>query len=510
MDEATAKVHQSAMDTDSTSLTQQVQQVTVAPAQTIEFKPQEGPQTAFLESEADIVIYGGARGGGKTYGLLLETLRHVENPEFGAVIFRRTMPRVFQEGGLWDTAERMFPYAGAESIRTNASWSFPWGSTVQFAHLENENDKYAWLGSQIPLLCFDQLEEFSEKQFWFMLASNRSVCGVKPYIRATANPEPNWLADLIAWWWDADTGYPIMERSGVIRWFVRHKDKTHWGDSKEEMRERFPDIEAKSLTFIPAFVDDNKILLETDKSYKANLQAQGTVEQERWLKGNWKIKMSGGMLLRSDWFKKFVPERPARFDRLMRFWDLAATGEKAGKSVNEQPCFTSGSLVGLLDGVWYLCNINAFRKTPPECEDEIKCTASLDPRNTEIRIEKEGGSGGAFTISHFQRFVLPGYDVSEGIDKWQRKAKVERAKVLASAAKAGNVVIVGTPETDWVKEFLADCDLAPDGYMDRIDSISGAMIEMRDSAGGSQTKQVPIPEHQELKVASSRPRGILV
>ena len=50
-------------------------------------RPQAGPQEQFLSSPADIVIYGGGAGGGKTWGLLLEPLRHVSNPQFGAVFF---------------------------------------------------------------------------------------------------------------------------------------------------------------------------------------------------------------------------------------------------------------------------------------------------------------------------------------------------------------------------------------------------------------------------------------
>lgn len=57
-------------------------------------RPQPGPQTTFLSSPADIAIYGGAAGGGKTWALLMEPLRHVGNPSFGAVFFRRNLTQV--------------------------------------------------------------------------------------------------------------------------------------------------------------------------------------------------------------------------------------------------------------------------------------------------------------------------------------------------------------------------------------------------------------------------------
>mgnify|MGYP006317372851 FL=1 len=69
--------------------------VSLAEASPPEFRPQEGPQSAFLESEADIVIYGGQAGGGKTYGLLLEPLRNaLINSDFGAVIFRHESTQI--------------------------------------------------------------------------------------------------------------------------------------------------------------------------------------------------------------------------------------------------------------------------------------------------------------------------------------------------------------------------------------------------------------------------------
>src|SRR6266446_10075105 len=77
-------------------------------------KPQPGPQSDFLASSADIAIYGGAAGGGKTFGLLLEPLRHITTVKgYGAVIFRRTSKQVRNEGGMWDESFAMYPHLGA-------------------------------------------------------------------------------------------------------------------------------------------------------------------------------------------------------------------------------------------------------------------------------------------------------------------------------------------------------------------------------------------------------------
>ena len=80
---------------------------------------QRGPQTEFLRTAADVCIYGGAAGGGKTVGLILEPLRYVSRvPGFTAVFFRRTTPQVTNPGGLWDESLNFYPRFGE---RTNGT-----------------------------------------------------------------------------------------------------------------------------------------------------------------------------------------------------------------------------------------------------------------------------------------------------------------------------------------------------------------------------------------------------
>jgi predicted phage terminase large subunit-like protein len=302
--------------------------------QQIDIRPQAGPQEAFLSTPADIAIYGGAAGSGKTYGELLEPLHYIPTvPGFGATIFRRTTPQITSQGGLWEEAAKIYPLIGASSNRSDLKWVFPpHGNSVKMAHLEYERHVYDYQGAQIPLIEFDELTHFTEFQFWYLLSRNRSVCGVRPYVRATCNPVPDddpvggWVTKLIAWWIDQATGFPIQERAGLVRWFVRVNNVLRWADSPEELAEEYPDIPPRSLTFIPAKLTDNPALTSKDPQYRANLMALPYVEMMRLLHGNWKVRPTAGDVFRREWFTRlYDPSLFAeyRWPLKIQVWDTA-------------------------------------------------------------------------------------------------------------------------------------------------------------------------------------------
>lgn len=263
-----------------------------------EIQPQPGPQHDFIRTRADIAIYGGAAGGGKTFALLLEPTRHVHRRGFGAVIFRRLSPQITNEGGLWDESSEIYPWIGGRPFVGYLEWRFPpHGATVSFHHLQHESDKYNWQGSQIAFLGFDELSHFTEGQFWYMLSRNRSTCGIRPYVRATTNPDPGWVRDLLAPWVVEDFR-GLRAVSGELRWFVREGGETVW------VPEGTPD--AKSITFIRASVYDNRILLNRNPEYLANLKAQSPVERARLLDGDWNVRREG---LVYPGFDQWIAER---------------------------------------------------------------------------------------------------------------------------------------------------------------------------------------------------------
>ena len=265
-------------------------------------EPQAGPQTDFVNTKADITIFGGAAGGGKSFGLLLQPRKHMHVKGFGGVVFRRTSPQIRNEGALWDTSELIYSHE-AKPRESVLEWEWPNGNQLKFAHMQHEKDKLDWQGSQIPFIGFDELPHFTESQFWYMVSRMRSTCGVKPYMLATCNPvsldDPigGWLRSFLDWWIGSD-GFVIPERSGMMRWFIRVSGSLVWADSKEALGEKYPNARPKSVTFIPSKLSDNKILEEKDPDYRANLEALPDEERQQLLEANWNVSAAKGTLFK--------------------------------------------------------------------------------------------------------------------------------------------------------------------------------------------------------------------
>lgn len=448
-------------------------------------RPQPGPQEKFLSSSADICIYGGAAGGGKTYALLLEPLRHIQNPYFRALIFRRESTQISAEGGLWDTSKEIYPLLNAEpKITPRPSWTFPSGARIAFAHLNLEDDKKGWQGSQITLLCFDELTHFTESQFFYMLSRNRSAkSGIKPYVRATTNPEADsWVAEFIKWWIDQETGYPIPERSGVIRYMTRYDNVVYWFDSiaefeefKETLGPEGQQLEPKSVTFIASKLSDNKILMNNDPGYIANLLAMDNVNKERLLNGNWKIVPSAGEVFpRAK--ANIIEVLPSNILRMVRAWDLAATEDKKKAKEQGRHAKTAGVLIAKTgDGRYIVVDVINKAMSAEDVRNTVLNTAKMDKHNykrVRTRITQDPAQAGKDQAEQYIK-LLAGFNV---VAVKESGDKETRAEGFAAQWQAGNVDLL---LADWNKEYLDQLDSFPESFLkDMVDASSNAFNEI--------------------------------
>lgn len=435
--------------------------------------PQEGPQIDFCSTSADIAIYGGEAGSGKTFGLVIEGSRYHNCKNYNGVIFRREYKDIVAGGGLWDTSMEVYPHIKGKPIRGKTEWHWhKYGSKVKFTHLHNEKDAYSHQGAAYVYLAFDELTHFTKFQFFYLLTRNRTPvgCNLRPYCRATTNADgDSWLADLLKWWWNPDTGYPIRERSGIIRYLTIENNEVIWVD--KDWRHQKTKLPPRSFTYIMARLSDNKLMAHRSE-YEASLDAQDRVTRERLKESNWLISY-GGNMFDPSWFE-IVDDMPSGV-RFVRYWDFAAS--EVDEEKKNDPDWSAGALCCIARNAQgidclYICDVNAFRETPGKGEQIIRNVASQDARilaatGVEMWWEEEKGSAGKWTSNYLKQ-------VFKGIEAHNDPvtgSKVERAKPWSAWAEHGRVKLV---RGEWNRKFLGQASKFPDGKRDMIDAVSGA------------------------------------
>lgn len=241
----------------------------------IDWAPLPGPQTAAFLSQADILGYGGAAGGGKT-DLLLGTagLMH-----YRAVIFRRVYPSL---RAIVDRSRHMFNPAGSDAMidRYNESlhrWRLggtAFSPQVEFASLQHEKDVLQQQGQPRDFYGFDELTEFTEYQFRFVTAWNRTVRpGQRCRIIGTFNPpttkDGRWVIGFFGPW--IDDKHPRPAKPGELRWYTTINGRDQEVDGPDPIKIKGEIINPRSRTFIPAAVYDNPYLIAS--GYVTALQA---------------------------------------------------------------------------------------------------------------------------------------------------------------------------------------------------------------------------------------------
>lgn len=281
--------------------------------------PQPGGQTDFLSRREFELFFGGAAGGGKSAMLVLDALGiQFQYEQFGipayqhsryrAVLFRRNSTRL---QNLIDEAKRQYFGLGAlftlqRKGEPGSSFTFPSGAKIFLSHLEQESDVENHQGMEYQYVGFDELPQFSLKQYLYLMSRLRGVvmnngASLDKRIRGTGNPIGEGL------WWvkkrfiksDSLTMLP-----GKTYFFIAdpscEPEENPTGIRVLPSDPRF--IHAKSRTFVPAFLNENKILMEADPGYAASIMQLGAKMEKALLNGDWDA--FGG-----DFFDMFDKER---------------------------------------------------------------------------------------------------------------------------------------------------------------------------------------------------------
>lgn len=450
--------------------TQQVQEVVIG--------PNPGQQSAAFASLADITVYGGAAGGGKTWLALLRLGVHADQlPGYNAIIFRREMPRITAAGGVWEESMGLFPIFGAKPNSGQFFWRFKERSLIQFRSIQHLSDVVSYRSAQLAEFVFEEGTEFEEAMFWGIFSRLRTTLqrthGFKARCMITCNPDPDsWVRRLIDWWIGED-GLPIQERINKKRYFVRDGDAMIWGDTPGDVRAAAPHIEfdehnqPKSIRFIPAKLADNP---KGDPTYASRLNALPLVERSQLLGGNWNVRAVAGSYFRRSYFE-VIDRMPPGVKKRVRGWDLAATEPN---EQNKDPDWTVGvKEAELEDGTTVIEHVEYFRCTPGTRDKRLQAIASQDGLGTVQAFWQDPGQAGKSQRDYLAA-LLRGNRVRF---KVASKDKETYAGPASSDAEHGRIKVLRGAWNDW---FFGQLEAFPSKNVhdDAVDALSRSHLEI--------------------------------
>jgi hypothetical protein len=242
------------------------------------WKPISREQTDFLSSSAFEVLFGGAAGPGKTECGVMEALRQIRNSLYTGVIFRRSYQMLEDAHGPISRSKLWYPAYGGSYNISRHEWTFPSGAQIFFRYLESDNDLDNYQGAQYAYIFFDELTQFTLRQYLYLFSRCRVDVGsgLRAYIRAASNP-----TGAGKYW--VKKRFNTQAIANKIAYFTRLDDV----DTRVE--KGHPD--ATSRSFIPATYRSNP---KISPEYIAGLKQLGPVEQAQFLDGDWDIEDTAG------------------------------------------------------------------------------------------------------------------------------------------------------------------------------------------------------------------------
>lgn len=458
--------------------------------------PKSEKQWQFMHTEANITVFGGAAGAGKSYLGVMDFLKYIHLPKFRGLITRRTTPQLKGPSSIHDTCMDLFRLADPK-VRwkdKDGKFVFSSGAEVFLRHFENINATDNYQGAQCNLFLVDEGQQFEEAMVTYLMSRMRNPkCPeVVPHMKITCNPDyDSFLRHWLEWWLDPETGIPLPERDGVTRWFIRIDDKMCWADSREECIDihGYPDLpydhpkqkKPISFKFIAANVYDNPVLCNADPNYVGWLESLGRVEKARLLYGSWYARAEGSGYFKSQW-TPLIPMIPLTALKRVRAWDISGT---MPSDTNKNPDWTAGVRMSKdRTGVYTVEDVVRDRRRHGGVFDLILETAIADGDDVGIIIPCDPGAAGKAYAAQIIR-DLAAYGFTARM-KQTNKSKVTRFAPFAAIAEAGGVQVV---TAEWNAEYFSELE-----RFDGTRNVKDDMVDATSDAFNALATDIHIPD----------------
>ena len=308
--------------------------------------PQPGPQTDAFYSEADILLFGGAAGGGKTDLLIgLATTQHQDS-----IIFRRESVQ------LKGIVKRLTKILGTRDGYNgqDKAWRLPTKDGVNrhldLGHCQHQGDEDKYQGQPHDLVGFDELAHFLKEQFLFLMGWNRNAEDPSQRCRVVASTNPptgeqeehsEWIIEYWGPWLDPD--HPNPAAPGELRWYAAIDGEDVPVDDGTPFEHNGETIRPKSRTFIPSKVQDNVFL--ADSSYVATLQALPEPLRSKMLHGDFSLAKGDNpwQVIPTEWVQIAMD----------RWTDKSPKGEMDSMGVDVARGGKDNTIISTRHGMWF-------------------------------------------------------------------------------------------------------------------------------------------------------------
>lgn len=437
-----------------------------------------GPQSEFqercLNSDAKIIILGGAAGSAKSTMGLMRHLRWIHDPKYAGFCIRKNSTAIMKEGGLFNAAIDIYKKVDPKlKVKLkDQKLVFSSGASVSFSHYENDKAADLYQGLEMAGTFYDEGAQASEAHIWWLISRLRSKAKVNPSIWISCNPDPDsFLRGWVDWWLYPEghelAGLPDPEKNGKRRYILRKGGILYWADTKEEL------IIAHGSKSQPLAIEvhlgtiyDNPWLIENQPEYLASLEALPDVERRRLLLGDWNARAQGSTFFQRGWLEEVLslPDN-SQIEHTVRTFDFAGTLKS---DINPSPDYTATMRMSKSKSKdYYIEDVRRTRIQFGDWKKFILDCAQSDPRGTEyyIPVDPNPAAKAAATLLVRELAELGLYAKTIRASG----SKLDRFRPFSAMAQTGGIKILKGCFTDYENNVTGDNET----YYKELEAFTG-------------------------------------